>query len=54
MVSLAAVNTPAAAAQLALPLPVRLRNTALRLLPRSGFTRSVAGVLDWTGVPGAK
>jgi 2-polyprenyl-6-methoxyphenol hydroxylase-like FAD-dependent oxidoreductase len=30
------------------PVAVRLRNTALRLLPRSSFTRSLAPVLDWT------
>lgn len=30
------------------PVAVGLRNTALRLLPRSSFTRSLAPVLDWT------
>jgi 2-polyprenyl-6-methoxyphenol hydroxylase-like FAD-dependent oxidoreductase len=35
------------AAQLASPAAVRLRNTALRLLPRSSFARSLAPVLDW-------
>ena len=36
------------AAQWASPVAVRLRNTALRLLPASSFTRSLAPVLDWT------
>lgn len=36
------------AAQWESPVAVRLRDTALRLLPRSSFTRSLAPVLDWT------
>jgi 2-polyprenyl-6-methoxyphenol hydroxylase-like FAD-dependent oxidoreductase len=35
------------AAQWQSPVAVRLRNTTLRLLPRSSFTRSLAPVLDW-------
>lgn len=35
------------AAQWESPLAVRLRNTALRLLPHSSFIRSLAPVLDW-------
>jgi 2-polyprenyl-6-methoxyphenol hydroxylase-like FAD-dependent oxidoreductase len=41
--------------QWASPVPVRLRNTALRLLPASSFARSLAPVLDWTaGVPASR
>jgi 2-polyprenyl-6-methoxyphenol hydroxylase-like FAD-dependent oxidoreductase len=36
-----------AAAQWASPAAVHLRDTALRLLPPSSFTRSLAPVLDW-------
>lgn len=36
------------AAQWESPAAVRLRNTALRLLPRSSFARSLAPVLDWS------
>jgi 2-polyprenyl-6-methoxyphenol hydroxylase-like FAD-dependent oxidoreductase len=36
------------AAQWESPVAVRLRNTALRLLPHSSFIRSLAPVLDWT------
>jgi hypothetical protein len=35
------------AAQWESAVAVRLRNTALRLLPRSSFIRSLAPVLDW-------
>jgi 2-polyprenyl-6-methoxyphenol hydroxylase-like FAD-dependent oxidoreductase len=35
-------------AQWASPGAVYLRNTALRLLPHSSMTRSLAPVLDWT------
>jgi hypothetical protein len=35
------------AAQWASPAAVRLRDTALRLLPSSSFIRSLAPVLDW-------
>jgi len=38
-----------AAAQLSSPLAVRLRNMAVRLLPRSSSARCLAPVLDWTG-----
>jgi 2-polyprenyl-6-methoxyphenol hydroxylase-like FAD-dependent oxidoreductase len=36
-----------AASQWASPAAVALRNTTLRLLPASLFTRSLAPVLDW-------
>lgn len=35
-------------AQWASPAAVRLRDSALRLLPSSSFTRSLAPILDWT------
>jgi hypothetical protein len=35
------------AAEWASPVAVRLRNTAVRLLPASSFIRSLAPVLDW-------
>ncbi len=35
------------AAQWESPVAVRIRNTAVRLLPRSSFLRSLAPVLDW-------
>jgi 2-polyprenyl-6-methoxyphenol hydroxylase-like FAD-dependent oxidoreductase len=36
------------AAQWQSPVAAGLRNTALRLLPASSFSRSLAPVLDWT------
>jgi 2-polyprenyl-6-methoxyphenol hydroxylase-like FAD-dependent oxidoreductase len=36
-----------AVAQWASPAAVKLRNTALRLLPSPAFARSLAPVLDW-------
>ena len=36
-----------AAAQWASPAAVKLRDTALRLMPSSSFARSVAPILDW-------
>jgi len=36
-----------AVAQWSSPAAVRLRNTAMRLLPGSSFTRSLAPVLTW-------
>ena len=36
-----------AAAQWSSPVAAHLRDTALRLLPASSFTRSLAPVLDW-------
>jgi hypothetical protein len=37
-----------AVAHWASPVAVGLRNTALRVLPRSSPARSLASVLDWT------
>jgi hypothetical protein len=40
-------------AQWSSPVAVTLRNTVLRLMPPSAFTRSFAPVLDWTPVDGS-